>query len=214
MLVVVGGEVVPLTAAQIHARRALAVRLLEWACEHPGAETEQSPRYVQVTEGRDQGPGYSSCADLAHWLYFCLGIRAKWVNRAEHLGFKTQVNVWRLVQQAVRFTKADPARVEGGDVLVISNQWGPTPEHPEWQGADSHVVCVRSSLQEDNTYQTAEYGLPAGGFRERELHGRVLGHKRVQVWLPLDRILQAAHAVGKLTDASGPEECFYEVTHT
>lgn len=187
--------------------RQLAVNLLIYAC-NGGDVGEFDPRYVEITEGRDPGPGYSSCADLAHWLYFRLGVRAPWINRAEHKGFVRQVNVARLVTAAVDYggladyptgslqnrwaartggdTKAQP-----GDVIIVANDWP--------SGKDAHVVCIREPL-EGRGYLTAEYGLPGGGLRERD------GFKRTQrVWLPLLDVIEHVGACGQLVAPNVPE---------
>jgi hypothetical protein len=205
--VVVGSKPVDLTPGELDSLRVLAVDLLVWACDG-GDVSEKHPRYVQVTEGRDKGPGYSSCADLAHWLFYRLGVRSSWVNRFEHNGWRSGVNIARLVTAAVKYGGlADyppgsidgrwlircggEARADPGDVVIVANDWP--------GGRDSHAVCIRAQRPEGG-YLTAEYGLPGGGLRERPRFGR-----RIRAWLPLDRILTEAFNRGELVSPDLPE---------
>lgn len=71
--------------------------------------------YQSIVEGRDKGPRYSSCADLAHWGLERIGCREPWCNRAAlkqtgpglstHPGYRSGLNVNLLVP---RPTGANP----------------------------------------------------------------------------------------------------------
>jgi len=191
--VVTNGTPSPLlTDDDIHTRRKLAARWLEWACgaDEGGAVAERHPRYQTVTEGRDRPtPGYSSCGDLAHWLLYRLGVREAWVNRAEHRGWRVGVNVSRLVTNATLFSGQ---ALECGDVLVIANQWP--------SGTDAHVVCVLHDLVEGGKRVTctAEYGQPGGALKTYAWDGTRLGRRRVRVVLPLETVLRKAFHRGLL----------------
>lgn len=179
-----------MTEAEIHARRKLAVRLLEWSCADDRVD-EDHPRYRLVTEGRDVGAmrkRYSSCADLAHWLYFRLGVREAWINRAEHRGWKSAVNVARIVTQSKRWTPL--ADVQGGDVLVIANDWP--------RGRDAHVVCVIDWFGDE--VATAEYGQPGGVLAVRAYRDGYLGSRKIRTWLSLDVALIHAWRHDALAD--------------
>ena len=71
--------------------RAQAASLVDYACgRYTGGRDENDPVYQTVTEGRDVGAArktYSNCYELAHWLLFLLGSRAKFVNRTETRGW-------------------------------------------------------------------------------------------------------------------------------
>src|SRR3954463_2525699 len=113
--------------------RAAAVALVEYACGFETGRSKDDLVYKEVTEGRD-GPGpeqrkrYSSCGDLAHWLYTRLGIREKWINRTDDNAFgpfKPGANVVSLWGNACPFDQVppnDPAWMpEPGDVVLIWN---------------------------------------------------------------------------------------------
>ena len=174
-----------LSPEEIHRLRCLAASWLEWSCADDAVD-EQHPRYVRVTEGRDPGPGYSSCADLAHWLYFRLGCRERWVNRAEHRGWKMEVNVSRIVAVSEPWR---PRQLYAGDVLCIANRWP--------SGTDAHIVCVIT--HDEGLLCTAEYGQPGGALKiYREFDGRRIGHRLVRTVMPLEARLRAAAEAGLL----------------
>lgn len=191
-----------------HAARRLAVHLCEYACDGSRGRPEKGdPVYDAVTEGRDFGPGYSSCADLAHWLLFRLGVRHSFLNRAEHLGWEQGVNLSRLAwcRYAVSPTAED--RFEPGDILIVWN-------HP--QGRDGHVcVVIQDGRVErgQDELETANYGAPGGAIKtspvsySKVLSGprrAVLGKRVIQRWVPLGRLLAGAQREGKLVDADDP----------
>ena len=184
------------------ASQKLAVALLEWACRGSLGVSEQDDRYRLVTEGRDHGAKYSSCGDLAHWLYYRLGVRQPWVNRAEHKGWRVGLNVSNLCwsppnAQARPSTSAD--FFEPGDVIVVWN----LP-----QGTDSHVLCVIEHDRAKGVLLTAEYGQPGGALRTRVLTEKqgawYIGLRRVRRRLSLQDVLGAAASMGLLEGAEEP----------
>lgn len=178
---------------------ALAVELVEYACGYGKGRPESDPVYQAVTEGRDRGAaqkGYSSCGDLAHWLYFRLGVRSKWLNRVEHLGWKTGANVSRLAWEAPHVT--DPATSErfgAGDVGIIWSK--PT-------GTDAHVLVVLED-QQPRALFVGEYGQPGGHLATRitSYHGALIniGPRAIRRRLELERVLAMAEQAGELEPA-------------
>jgi hypothetical protein len=155
-----------LTLADLDRAQKLAQTLLSKAVNDEHGRDESDPFYKVVTENRD-GPTpklrakYSSCADLAHWMLRCLGVRADWLNRnddGDAHPWRNGVNLnWLcpppIGKCALAHSKlvADPAP---GDVFVESNQFG------------GHVFCVIAYDAEADMLTTAEYGQP-GGKRKR-----------------------------------------------
>lgn len=183
-----------MTPEIIHEYRKRAVAWLEYACA--GNPPEKSPRYLEITEGRATGVGgckfYSSCADLAHWMLYRLGVRLPWINRKEHHGWVPQVNVSRLVAHAVPYTGQ---KLEGGDVIVIANKWP--------SGTDAHVVCIIDEPRIEGRppcLDTAESGLPGNGLQRRALP---MG-RQIRVVLPLAKVLAEAEAAGLLVVSGEP----------
>jgi hypothetical protein len=176
--------------------RAAAVALCEYACGYEAGRTKDDPIYLEVTEKRD-GPGplqrrrYSSCGDLAHWLYKRLGIREPWLNRADDNAFgpwRPGENIARLWGGACPFDQVPPDEPhwmpDPGDVLLIWNS-----------GNDAHVMV---SLGRDGpALRTANYGAggmsplasPGAKIGRRVLsfqHGKPFyGTRQVQRYLPL-----------------------------
>lgn len=176
--------------------RAAAVALCEYACGGAAGRSKDDDIYKEITEGRD-GPGpqqrkiYSSCGDLAHWLYFRLGIREPWVNRSGNGAFgpwKPGLNVGQLWGNACPIDQAPPDdpnwRPGAGDVVLIWNT-----------GFDAHVMV---SLGVDGpNLRTANYG--AGGMSPlaspgSKIAGKPLGRqhgkpfygtRQIQRYLPL-----------------------------
>jgi hypothetical protein len=184
--VVAGGAPSPeLTPQDVDVLRARLFDFWRWACGYPESDhvEEKDPRYIQVTEGRDFGKGYSSCADLAHAGHEFIGNRRAWINRGA--AFCRGVNVWRIVEQAI------PWRGECApcDVLVIYND--------EQHGHDAHVVCVLQCERALGGWDlvTVEYGQPGGAIKERKIRGGAMGGRLVRVRLPFDvEIRRAFHA--------------------
>jgi len=155
----------------LSAYREAAFALLRYAVGEHGRSTSD-PIYRQIVEGR-LAPGYSSCADLAHWLLYRLGVRAPWINRAENKpqGWSVSVNLNRLIARPIG--PCDPAVAArnltqlpdfgAGDVYVINNRFG------------GHVICVQSFQPVAGAdlpsarVATSEYGQPGGAQREHAL---------------------------------------------
>jgi hypothetical protein len=170
------------TPEKVHEYRKRAVTWLEYACAgNPGLDT---PRHLEVKENR-RGKGYSSCGDLAHWMLFRLGVRLPWINRVEHEGWVCGVNVSRLVAHADQYVGNTGQRLEGGDVIVIANDWP--------RGRDAHVVCIIDT-RTDTLLATAESGLPGNGLQNRTLPMK----RKIRVVLPLAAVLAEAEAAGLL----------------
>ena len=97
----------------------------------------------KITEGRLRGR-YSCCGDVAHWLYYRLGVREHWINRDEFRGWRMGLNISLLCRH--RYA-GEP--IEAGDVLIIYNK-----------GSNStHAVCV-AAAHDDGWLSTVEGGQP------------------------------------------------------
>jgi hypothetical protein len=176
--------------------RAATVALVEYACGFEAGRSKDDPVYKEVTEGRD-GPGpeqrrrYSSCGDLAHWLYMRLGIREAWVNRRDDNAFgpwRPGINITQLWGGACPFDRIPPAdaswRPDPGDVVLIWNT-----------GNDAHVMVALGC--DGNNLRTANYGAggmsplasPGAKIAAKPLtfqHGKLFyGTRQVQRYLPL-----------------------------
>lgn len=177
-------------------RQKVAADWLDWACRD-GAVPERDDRYQRITEGRDKPtPGYSSCADLAHWMLFRLGVRLPWINRAEngvwHPGRNVSALCWP--PAPAREPRAGD-KYEAGDVLVIWSRENTT---------DAHVVCVLDHFPEEHRIETAEYGQPGGALKDHayEPHGPLrIGLRPVHRVLLLADVLEQAERNGDLVDA-------------
>ncbi len=146
----------------------MAAELLNWATLDGEGVDELHPRYVTVTEGRD-GPGavqrakYSSCADLAHWLLRCIGVRCDWLNRADDndgRNWKSGVNLNWLCPPPIGPCSVASSRLiddpEPGDIFVENNVHG------------GHVfVAIRYDAIND-ILTSAEYGQPGGKVKHRK----------------------------------------------
>lgn len=101
------------------------------------------PVYVEITERRDPGPGYSSCGDLAHALVaHVLGPErsalVKWLNRGAN--YRQGMNVGRLTRRPIGGGASGLARsmregeqLQTGDIAVM---WA----RPDT--TDAHVFVV------------------------------------------------------------------------
>jgi hypothetical protein len=177
--------------------RNAAVALCEHACGYDAGRSKDDPVYVEVTEGRD-GPGpeqrkrYSSCGDLAHWLYKRLGIREPFLNRTDDDAngpWQPGVNVARLWGGSCPFDQVSPSDArwlpEPGDVMLIWNT-----------GNDAHVM-VALGIDWGGKLRTANYGAggmsplasPGAKIASKPItfqHGKLFyGTRQVQRWLPL-----------------------------
>lgn len=74
----------------------------------------KDPVYQWITGGRDPGPRYSSCADLAHWLLRRLGCVEGFVNYGAN--WKPQVNVNRLWNNP--YVALRGVELHTGDILI------------------------------------------------------------------------------------------------
>lgn len=191
------------TGEDIDRRQGYVRALLDWACIG-GPKDELGPHYTAVTEHRDPAnPKYSSCGDLAHWLLFRLGVRLHWINRSEHNGWTSGVNISRLASDAPLLCRKTPmpgARFEPGDILIVWN-------HPE--GKDSHVMVVYEYSPSPTLFLVGEYGQPGGHVTSRTLVTReghlFVGSRQVQRWLPLADVLTYAAEHDALVDVDLPE---------
>lgn len=170
--------------------RRWATELVEYACGYSGGRGEDDPVYQAVTEGRDRGTmqrRYSSCGDLAMWMLYRLGVRSSWVNRDEHRGWTSGINVSRLVFDA-------PALVAPG----IQEHYLPGDIGIIWSAADGHDAHVFVILddQQPHALFVGEYGQPGGALHTRRVgyHGGMLsiGTRALYRVLRLDEVLAAA----------------------
>lgn len=193
--------------------RSAAVALCEHACGYDAGRAKDDPVYVEVTEGRD-GPGpkqrekYSSCGDLAHWLYKRLGIREPFINRTDdgvNGPWKAGENVARLWGGACPFDRVPPADLawmpKPGDVLLVWNT-----------GFDAHVMVALGI--EGTKLRTANYG--AGGmsaglspgarigaaFVTRQAGRTFYGARQIQRYLPLSEAVKHITAPPDLRGAA------------
>lgn len=192
---VAGGRPSPeLTGQDVNVRRSMLFDFWRWACGYPETDhvDEGHPRYELVTEGRDFGAGYSSCADLAHGGYWQVGDRRRWLNRGA--AWRVGVNVSRVVSESGSW-RGD---VDPGDVLVIANDWP--------GGRDAHVVCVLERRLAEGGLElvTAEYGQPGGAIKRRRVYNGVMGGRRVRMRMAFDVEIRKAFHTGLLVDPRSP----------
>jgi hypothetical protein len=220
-----------MTGEEIDARRLLCKPLLEYACDG-GKVDEDHAHYTAVTERRDVGAmraKYSSCGDLAHWLFYRVGVRSSFVNRAEHKtppgkGWRVGQNVSLLaaLTGAAKVADAESFNPELGDVLIVWNSA---------TGTDAHVICVLDFDRELGLLTTAEYGQPGGAIKTYEIKPPMfirekrtpdgqkifeacrdpdqrpfLGKRRVQRHIRFADVLLRASLAGELADPSLPWE--------
>lgn len=152
-----------------------AVALCEWACGYDFGRSKDDPVYKEVTENRD-GPGpeqrkrYSSCGDLAHWMFRRFGIRESWVNRSDDGMFGPWIpgvnvsNLWGGKNPLDIVPNAD-WQPEPGDVLLV------------WlNGYDAHV-CVALGPPEQGRLRTANFG--AGGMSPAAVPGSRIANNKL-----------------------------------
>lgn len=186
-------------------------RHLDYATNGAAGRPESDPVYREVSENRDTPgarpgePGYySSCGDLAHWLYATLGVRSSWVNRAKWpdgspAHYQVGGNVARLAwgNGVVREPRIGE-RYSVGDVLIV---W----DHPDTR--DAHVIVVYDDSSDVDAVISSEYGQPGGAKRvstiARVTH-RIRG-RTIRRVLSLSDVLDAAEREGRLVSNSGTE---------
>jgi len=186
----------PLDEETIFGMRKFAVSLLEYACNGDSGRAETDLVYLlDVTEGRDQGAmrrKYSSCGDLAHWMLMRIGVRSRWVNRDEHRGWRVGMNVALLTGGNSRPVLATQ-RFEPGDIVVVWN-------HPK--AYDAHVICVID--HDGEKLLTAEYGQPGGALKARTFANGLIGNRKAQRWVSLEKVIRNADDEGLLVDSQDP----------
>jgi hypothetical protein len=148
--------------------REFPLRYLDYATNGALGRPETDPVYKAVTENRDTPgawpwqPGYySSCGDLAHWMYEMLGVRFEWVNRKSLGHYKVGMNVSRLAYNAFSRDPEPDELYNPGDVLIVWQRKDTT---------DAHVICVNDHSDPQNII-TNEYGQPGGAMRVSEYRG-------------------------------------------
>jgi hypothetical protein len=187
--------------AELHRLRLLAVRWCEYACNGSKGRPEHGdPVYDWVTEWRDGGDWYSSCADLAHWVLYRIGVRSSWINRQEHNGFVVGAGVSRLCWKAPAFSPSGSESLLAGDIVVT---WA----KPDT--SDAHVSVVIEHEREAGRLLSADYGQPGGKLRTRPCRAIgsriILGTKDIRRVVRLERIVNTAPMVGaeELPDSWG-----------
>lgn len=160
--------------------------------------TAESAIYIQVTERRGEYKGYSSCADLAHWMLFNLGVRLPLINREEHHGWTSGVNVSRLAYSFLAVDSCPGETYYPGDILIV---WS----RPDT--SDAHVLVV--SEHWDCELRTAEYGLPGGRLCYHRLPdatpmGWSIGTRRIRRVLRLPYVIDHARSIAALVAPTEP----------
>jgi hypothetical protein len=194
--------------------RDLAVKLLDVATAWGAGRPLEDPVYKMITEGRDRSVGsYSSCGDLAHWLWHALGVRLPWINRGDR--YKMGANIWKITEHS------DPAALddhyERGDVLLIWNRQ---------DTSDAHALVVLEHMPDGrHVLVSADAGQSHGPSKEMRTRMRTRGLKRVAAYdrpqilrdfwsaegrpirrvARLESILEAADALGALEPVDGIE---------
>jgi hypothetical protein len=176
--------------------RKMAAELVEFACKVGPGRPETDPVYQAVTEGRDRPPypnKYSSCGDLAHWMLYRLGVRLPLINRSEHIGWTSGVNVSRLAFDPLAIQKPPTtARFEPGDVGILWSNHGAT---------DAHVFVFLDD-QQPSAVLVGEYGQPGGRVNTRRVgqYGGTMsiGTRGLMRVLRLNEVIDAADAAGHL----------------
>lgn len=207
----------------ISGRRTIGVEWLDRAVNGNDGVKIDSPIYRWVTEGRDPGPMYSSCADLAHWLLMRLGVRLPWINRDEHHGWKHQVNVGRLCAKPVGNGASGCARAP-----MIGELFQPLDILICWKRpdtTDAHVFVCAEHRETEQGYELVSWDYGQGpmskkawtGNREhvegcrrerdvREIAGRwtFAGGRSIRSVLKLDDVIAKASELGALVDPDLP----------
>lgn len=206
------GDVV--SSAVLDPLRELSAAYLQMACGGVSGVTERDPVYRAVTEGRDPGPVYSSCGDLAHWLLYRLGVRLPWVNRAEHQGWRSGRNITDLWKGPWR--KPTPEEEpRPGDIWVV---WA------KQDGTDAHVLCPTRIFEGQNgpalvSYEYGQAAIARDRWRPGSIEGvmkhtplrldgaRILvGIRPLQRVLALEDVVRSAMLAEAMTHPQDPGE--------
>lgn len=213
--------------------RLLAFRWCEIAVDGSSGVTVDDVVYRAVTEGRDPGPRYSSCPDLADWLLRRLGVVSPWINREEVRGqgkFAWGMSVSMLAGKLWGASGCCPTarkphdgeRLLRGDIAIVWN-------HP--QGHDAHVFVVDDWNTEDGIAYCWDYGggaMKPEHYRPGMIEGRrtqkhlkrlpsgawMVGTnppKRLQCVIPLLETLEHCRAAGETVAADDPDEWLRQV---
>lgn len=190
--------------------RDFAAELIRYACgQYTGGRAEDDPVYKRITESRDVGAmqqSYSSCGDLAHWLLFRLGCRARFVNRKEHRGWRSGANVSALAFSPVAQDAKPTDHYRAGDVLIIWIRSDAT---------DAHVLVALEHTQD--MLVSGEYGQPGGAVRVHHLtRPGFIGQRKIQKVIRLDRALAYSDEQGQLVEpdyTTLPEAALYLATN-
>jgi len=145
---------------EISDRRRLVVELAAHLATQGGDPL--GPHSLAVTEGRIKGyqkckPRSSSCGDLLHCVAFAAGYRGRAMNRDEHTGWISGVNLSRWFappRDHARIWKPRLDDLKPGDFLCYDYT----------TGAAHGAVFLGSGLTEDGdrVALTADYGQPGG----------------------------------------------------
>lgn len=197
-----------------------AATLLYYAVDGTNGRNETDEIYQEIVEHRD-GPTptarakYSSCGDLAMWLYARLGcLAAPWMNRDEEPGeggeldWRSGVNLNRWVGKPIGpnpYAYAPKGREDlsaayfgPGDVVVVNNVFG------------GHVLCVTAyepptaggKVLHPPTLYTAEYGQPGGKAKVHTVSAQpgrlMLGKNPIIAHARLREVLRGEAMAGRL----------------
>lgn len=184
--------------------------LLTWACGGGAGRKLDDPVYISIAsnaEARAAGVSlyelskrqhwahpFSSCAYLGHWLLEVLGVQFPWVGRENHA-----TNPLTRIAYTAPQSRAPRAgeRLSAGDILLIGNS--------------AHTWHIQAAIEHDPDSQTlvvGEYGQePVLGCHVapkamRWVAGRWwVGERPLERVLPLEDVITAAPAAGKLVGA-------------
>lgn len=174
--------------------RKFAIELISYACgRYTGGRDENDAVYQSVTEARDVGAqqrSYSSCGDLAHWLLYRMGSRAKFINRKEHLGWQSGLNVSKLAYSSLSEDAKETDIYQAGDILIIWSKPDAT---------DAHVMVVLE--HQGSRLLCGEYGQPGGKVREHQLARPLLvGTRKIHRVLRFAKVLDDGELRGELQE--------------
>jgi hypothetical protein len=181
-----------------------ATELLSFAGLSETGRPFSDPVYKAITEGRQDRAVrakqfYSSCGDLAHWLFFRMGVRMPFINRDELDGWSfmgTNNNITTLYTHPNGKHPGLDAKFEAGDVLIVAAT----------NVNKTHVICVIDHDPNTNILHSAEYGQPHGALRTRHIiknmdsHKLYIGDRSIDVHLPIYDVLNSAAAANKLVE--------------